>query len=227
MKILMVLTSNDQLGHTGSKTGFWLEEFAAPYYEFRDAGAEVTLASPAGGQPPMDPGSDTPEAQTGATLRFKQDSEARVALGRTERLADIDPDDYAAVFYPGGHGPLWDLADDSFSVGVIEALHGSGRPVAAVCHAPAVFRNTRGRDGRPLVRDRRVTGFSNSEEQAVGLDGVVPFQVEDMLKDLGGNYSRADDWQPHVVNDGFLVTGQNPASSEPAARSLLELLRTP
>lgn len=225
MKILMVLTSNDELGDTGNKTGFWLEEFAAPYYTFRDAGADVVLASPAGGQPPLDPASDAPDAQTEATLRFKQDSEARVALAHTERLADIDPDACDAVFYPGGHGPLWDLAGDVYSIGLIESLYAWGRPVAAVCHAPAVFRNARIDGSRPLVQGRRVTGFSNSEEDAVGLAGVVPFRVEDMLKELGGRYSRGEDWQSHVVTDGCLITGQNPASSAPAAQGLLELLQ--
>lgn len=225
MKILMVLTSNDELGDTGGKTGFWLEEFAAPYYEFRDAGAEVTLASPAGGQPPMDPGSDSPEAQTEATRRFKQDYDARIALAHTVPLADIDPGEFDAVFYPGGHGPLWDLADDSRSVAVIESIYAAGGTVAAVCHAPAVFRSARRPDGRPLVQGARVTGFSNSEEDAAGLADAVPFRIEDMLRHLGGVYSRAGDWQPHVVIDGRLVTGQTPASSAPAARELLSRLR--
>jgi len=221
----MVLTSNDALGDTGGKTGFWLEEFAAPYYEFRDAGAEVTLASPAGGQPPMDPNSDRPDAQTEATCRFKQDYDARIALAHTRRLADVDPGEFDAVFYPGGHGPLWDLADDNHSVDVIESIYAAGGAVAAVCHAPAVFKNARRPDGRPLVQGTQVTGFSNSEEDVAGLADAVPFRVEDMLRHLGGEYSRADDWQPHVVADGRLVTGQNPASSAPAARELLSRLQ--
>jgi len=221
----MVLTSNDDLGDTGGKTGFWLEEFAAPYYEFRDAGAGVVLASPAGGQPPMDPASDRPEAQTPATCRFKQDYSVRVALAHSRRLTDIDPDEFDAVFYPGGHGPLWDLADDSYSVSIIESIYAAGGAVAAVCHAPAVFKNARRLDGRPLVQGRQVTGFSNSEEDATGRAAAVPFRVEDMLRHLGGEYSRADDGQPHVAVDGRLVTGQNPASSALAARELLFRLR--
>lgn len=225
MKVLMVLTSHDQLGDTGEKTGFWLEEFAAPYYVFKDAGADITLASPAGGQPPLDPKSDQPDFQTAATERFKQDSEARVALSKTHRLADINPDDYDAVFYPGGHGPLWDLAADEHSIAIIESLNNSGKPVAAVCHAPGAFRNARTADGNPLVQNRKVTGFANSEEEAVGLSEVVPFLVEDVLKQNDGDYSKAADWQAYVITDGNLITGQNPASSEGAAEATLKLLR--
>ncbi|AMX02457.1 type 1 glutamine amidotransferase domain-containing protein [Microbulbifer thermotolerans] len=224
MKILMVLTSHDQLGDTGHKTGFWLEEFAAPYYVFKDAGAEVALASPKGGQPPLDPKSDDADAQTAATQRFHQDSDAQAALGTTVPLARIAPADYDAVFYPGGHGPLWDLAEDRYSIALIEAFDAAGKPIGAVCHAPAIFRHARRSDGTPLVAGREVTGFSNSEEEAVQLTDVVPFLVEEMLKENGGNYSRADDWQCHVVVDGKLVTGQNPASSAAAAESLLSLM---
>lgn len=224
MNILLVLTSHEQLGNTGEKTGFWLEELAAPYYAFLDAGARLTLASPLGGQPPLDPKSDQPDAQTDATRRFEADVEATLALATTHRLADVSIDDYDAVFYPGGHGPLWDLAGDRDSIALIESAIAAGKPVGAVCHAPAVLRDVKGPDGSPLVRGKTVTGFSNTEEEAVGLTSVVPFLVEDMLKEHGGNYRRADDWQAHVETDGLLVTGQNPASSEGAAAALLKLL---
>lgn len=224
MNILMVLTSHDQLGNTGKKTGFWLEEFAAPYYVFRDAGAELTLASPKGGQPPLDPKSDAPDAQTEATRRFHEDRAAQAALAATVPLDGIDWQRFDSVFYPGGHGPLWDLAQDRHSIAIIEAMHRAGRGVALVCHAPGALRNTRAPDGAPLVRGKRVTGFTNSEEAAAGLTEVVPFLVEDALKEAGGQYSRGGDWQPHVLTDGNLVTGQNPASSEPAAHALLALL---
>jgi putative intracellular protease/amidase len=224
MKILMVLTSHDRLGDTGRPTGFWLEEFAAPYFVFRDAGAAITLASPKGGQPPLDPISNAPEAQTPSIARFNGDPEAQAALSRTVRLSEVSPSDFDAVFYPGGHGPMWDLAEDRDSVALIEALHAAGKPVAAVCHGPGVFRHAKTPEGLPLVRGRAVTGFANSEEAAVGLTKVVPFLVEDMLKEQGGRYSQGADWQPHVVADGDLITGQNPASSEGAARALLERL---
>ncbi len=224
MKILMVLTSHYRLGDTGHKTGFWLEEFAAPYYVFKDAGADITLASPLGGQPPLDPKSDDPGFQTEATRRFRADAAAQAQLAATLRLDAVRADDFDAVFYPGGHGPLWDLAEDAASRALIEALAAAGKPVSAVCHAPAVFRHVRGQDGRPLVSGRRVTGFSNTEEAAVELTNVVPFLVEDMLKANGADYTRAADWQEHVVTDGRLVTGQNPASSEATARALLALL---
>ena len=225
MKILMVLTSHDQLGDTGHKTGFWLEEFAAPYYVFLDAGAELVLASPKGGQPPLDPKSDDPGAQTEATRRFQADPAARAALAATLKLADAVRQPYDAVFYPGGHGPLWDLAEDPASIQLIETALAAGKPVAAVCHAPAVFRHTRGAAGKPLVAGRKVTGFSNTEEQAVGLSKVVPFLVEDMLAGNGGIYSKGPDWGPYTQVDGRIITGQNPASSEPAARALLAQLR--
>lgn len=224
MKILMVLTSNGELGRTGRRTGFWLEEFAAPYYVFRDAGAEVVLASPLGGQPPLDPASDGDEAQTPATRRFRGDAAAAQALASTHKLSDVVTENFDAVFYPGGHGPLWDLAEDLNSIGLIESTHVAGKPVAAVCHAPAVFRRAVGRDGLPLVRGKSVTGFTNTEEAAVGLTDVVPFLVEDMLKENGGKYSRGEDWTPYAITDGNLVTGQNPASSEPAAKAVLALL---
>ena len=224
MKILMVLTSHDQLGDTGKKTGFWLEEFAAPYYVLKDAGAEITLASPKGGQPPLDPKSDEPDAQTEATGRFKADQTAQQLLASTTPLSHIDPADFDAVFYPGGHGPLWDLAEDKDSIALIEAFAAKDKPVAAVCHAPGVLRHVKGRGGKPLVSGRKVSGFTNSEEEAVGLTDVVPFLVEDMLKENGGLYEKGADWGVHVVTDGKLVTGQNPASSEEAAKALLKLL---
>jgi len=221
MKILMVLTSHDQLGATGRKTGFWLEEFASPYYAFLDAGVAVTLASPRGGQPPLDPKSDDASAETAATRRFKADPAAQAELAGTRILAGVDPAGFDAVFYPGGHGPLWDLAEDASSIALIEAMLAAGKPVAAVCHAPGVFRNVRTPKGESILQGRSVTGFSNAEEVAVGLEGIVPFLVEDMLKEKGGAYTCGPDWQPHVMTDGLLITGQNPASSEPAARTLL------
>ena len=224
MKILMILTSHDELGDTGKKTGFWLEEFAAPYYVFRDAGAEITLASPKGGQPPLDPKSDAPDAQTAATDRFKNDVDAQAELASTHTLSDIDVTSYDAVFYPGGHGPLWDLAEDNHSVAIIEAAIAAGKPVAAVCHAPGVLKNVKAADGSPLVKGKKVAGFTNSEEEAAGLTEIVPFLVEDMLKANGGIYSKGDDWSVHVVEDGLLITGQNPASSEKAAKMLLAKL---
>ena len=225
MNILMVLTSHDALGDTGRKTGFWLEEFAAPYYAFKDAGAELTLASPKGGQPPLDPKSDEADAQTDATRRFKADDTAQAALARTAPLSHLKATDFDAVFYPGGHGPLWDLAGDSASIALIESMVAAGKPVAVVCHAPAVLRDVKAADNLPLVRGKNVTGFTNTEEQAAGLTDIVPFLVEDMLKQRGGHYSKAADWQPHVVIDGLLITGQNPASSEPAAVALLQKLK--
>ncbi len=224
MKILMVLTSHDKLGDTGKKTGFWLEEFAAPFYIFKDVGAAITLASPLGGHPPLDPKSDEADAQTDATKRFKSDTDAQMALANTVKLSIVDANDFDAVFYPGGHGPLWDLAEDKNSIALIEAMWASDKPVAAVCHAPGVLRHAKSASGRPLVQDKKVTGFTNSEEEASGLTDIVPFLVEDMLKKNGGNYSKADDWQSYVVSDGLLITGQNPASSGPAAKLLLEKL---
>lgn len=224
MKILMVLTSHDQLGDTGRKTGFWLEEFASPYYAFIDAKAQVTIASPKGGQPPLDPKSDEADAQTDATRRFRADSGAQAALADTLPLGEIDPYDFDAVFYPGGHGPLWDLAEDKDSKTLIEAFYASNKPIAAVCHAPGVLKNVDAPDGQPVVKDKKVTGFTNSEEQAVGLTDVVPFLVEDMLKAKGAQYSKAADWASYVVEDGHLITGQNPASSEAVAQALLKRL---
>ncbi|QEH35053.1 Putative cysteine protease YraA [Aquisphaera giovannonii] len=223
MRVLMVLTSHDQLGNTGRKTGFWLEEFAAPYYTFLDAGATVTLASPKGGQPPIDPVSDEPEGQTDWTRRFKQDPAAQAALASTSRLADVRAGDHDTVFYPGGHGPMWDLAEDPTSIALIEAFYDAGKPVAAVCHAPGVLHRVR-HQGRPLVEGKRVTGFTNGEEEAVHLTKVVPFLVEDELKRLGALYEKGPDWASFVVTDGRLVTGQNPASSRAAAEALLKLL---
>jgi putative intracellular protease/amidase len=225
MNILMVLTSHDQLGNTGKKTGFWLEEFAAPYYIFKDAGASITLASPNGGQPPLDPKSDEPDAQTEATRRFKNDAAAQEALAGTVKLNSVSGDDFDTVFYPGGHGPLWDLAEDQDSIKLIESMHGAGKLVTAVCHAPGVFRHARSADGTPLVKGRKVTGFTNTEEAAVQLTDVVPFLVEDMLKANGGQYTKGADWAPYVVTDGNLMTGQNPASSAPAAEQALAYLK--
>lgn len=224
MNVLMVLTSHDQLGDTGKKTGFWLEEFAAPYYTLKDAGADITVASPLGGQPPLDPKSDEPDAQTEATRRFKGDAAAQAVLASTRKLSAMDAADFDAVFYPGGHGPLWDLAQDQASIALIEAMAVAGKPVAAVCHAPGVLHKVKSADGSPLVKGRKVTGFANTEEEAVGLTKVVPFLVEDVLKENGGIYSKGADWQPYVLTDGKLVTGQNPASSEEAAKALLALL---
>ena len=225
MKILMVLTSHDRLGDTGQKTGFWLEEFAAPYYVFKDAGAEIVVASPKGGQPPLDPKSDAPDTQTAATVRFNEDADALAVLANTQRLKDVVDDEFDALFYPGGHGPMWDLAEDTDSIRLIEQAFSAGKPVAAVCHGPAVFRHPRGALGEPLVKDKRVTGFSNEEEAAVGLADVVPFSLEDVLKQNGARYERGAVWQSYVVTDGRLVTGQNPASSEAAAEDVLRLLR--
>ena len=225
MKILMVLTSHDQLGDTGHKTGFWLEEFAAPYYALRDAGAEIVIASPKGGQPPLDPKSDAEDAQTEDTRRFKADAEAQGALAATQRLADVKAEDFDAVFYPGGHGPLWDLANDPRSIALIEAFAAAGKPTGFVCHAPGVLKDVKGADGQPLVKGRAVTGFTNSEEEAVGLTQVVPFLVENMLTAKGGRYSKGADWGSYVLTDGMLVTGQNPASSREAVEALLALLK--
>lgn len=224
MNVLMVLTSHDQLGDTGKKTGFWLEEFAAPYYAFKDAGAQVTLVSPAGGQPPLDPKSDEPDAQTAETNRFRNDPAAQHALANTGLLAEVNAEDFDAVFYPGGHGPLWDLANDAHSIALIEAFAQSGKPHGFVCHAPGVLLKVRDSAGQPLIAGRDVTGFSNAEEAAVGLTDVVPFLIEDEFQRLGARYSKAADWQVHVLTDGTLVTGQNPASSAAAAKALLALL---
>lgn len=223
MKILMVFTSHDLLGTTGRKTGFWLEEGAAPYYVFRDAGAELTLASPKGGQPPIDPKSDLPENQTEAMTRFKRDPAAQQVFASTVPLDRVRADDFDAVFYPGGHGPMWDLAEDATSIALIEAFYDAGKPVAAVCHAPGVLRHVTFR-GEPIVSGKRVTGFANSEEDEVELTDIVPFLVEDELKRLGGRYEKAPNWASFVITDGQLITGQNPASSTAGARALLELL---
>jgi putative intracellular protease/amidase len=223
MKILMVFTSHDILGNTGRKTGFWLEEGAAPYYVFRDAGVELTLASPKGGQPPIDPKSDLPENQTQAMARFKEDPEAKIIFANTAKLKDMRSEDFDTVFYPGGHGPMWDLVDDPDSIALIESFYNSGKPVAAVCHAPGVLHRVMYK-GQPLVKGKRVTGFANSEEEEVKLTNVVPFLVEDELKRLGGLFEKAANWQSFVITDGRLITGQNPASSTAGAQALLKLL---
>jgi putative intracellular protease/amidase len=224
MNILIVLTSHDTLGSTGRKTGFWLEELAAPYYALKEAGARLVLASPQGGQPPLDPKSNEPAFQTEQTRRFEADAAATAELANTVRLDSVSHDDFDAVFYPGGHGPLWDLAEDAHSIALIESFVAAGKPVALVCHAPGVLRHVKNADGTPLVQGRKVTGFANSEEAAVELTDIVPFLVEDELKAKGAMYSRGDDWAPYVVVDGLLITGQNPASSEAAANALLARL---
>lgn len=226
MKILIVLTSHDQLGDTGKKTGFWLEEFAAPYYVLKDAGAAIAVASPKGGLPPLDPKSEVPEFQTELTKRFRTDTAAQAELANTKKLADVSADDFDAVFYPGGHGPMWDMPDNATSIALIEAFVKADKPVGAVCHAPVVLINVRGKDGEYLIKGKHVTGFTNAEEEAVGLTTVVPFLLEDRLKERGSIYSKTANWVPYVQVDGRLVTGQNPASSEPAAEELLKLLRS-
>lgn len=223
MKVLMVLTSHDKLGDTGEKTGFWLEEFAAPYYVLKDAGAEIILASPKGGQPPLDPKSDKPDFQTDDTRRFAKDADAQEHLANTVTLASIDPDDFDAVFYPGGHGPLWDLTDNPDSLHLIETLYAAGKPVATVCHAPTVLINAKDPDGHYLVENKNLTAFSNSEEDAVGLSQIVPFLLEDALKKRGAVYHKGEDWASFVQVDGHLITGQNPGSSAETAQALLKL----
>ena len=225
MKILMVLTSHDQMGDTGHKTGFWLEEFTAPFYVFKDAGADITLASPKGGQPPVDPNSEAEDALTESTRRFSEDTHAREMLASTRKLADVDMNQYDAIFYPGGHGPLWDLAEDDKSIALIKTAYEQDKVIGAVCHAPAVFKNVFVKPDQNIVGGREVTGFSNTEEEAVQLTNIVPFLLEDMLKQNNGRYSRGDDWAPHIVVDGKLITGQNPASSEGAAKAVLQALQ--
>ncbi|MBD9596312.1 MULTISPECIES: type 1 glutamine amidotransferase domain-containing protein [unclassified Ensifer] len=225
MKVLMVLTSHDTLGNTGKKTGFWLEELAAPYYVFRDAGAEITLASPKGGQPPLDPKSDEPMFETDLTRRFKADREAKAKLAETVRLDSVNQRDFDTVFYPGGHGPMWDLAEDENSIKLLEAFIAASKTIALVCHAPGVLHRVKNPDGTPFVNGRKVTGFTNSEEAAVGLTEVVPFLVEDELLGLGAVFSKVKDWGVHTVVDGQLITGQNPASSGETAKALLAALK--
>lgn len=225
MKILMVLTSHDQLGNTGKETGFWLEELAAPYYVLKDAGATITLASPRGGQPPIDPKSDLPGNQTHSTRRFRTDPAAQAELVNTRKLTSVSADDFDAVFYPGGHGPMWDMPDNAASIALIEDFVKADKPIAAVCHAPVALINVRGKDGDYLIKGKRVTGFTDTEEEAVGLTSVVPFLLEDQLRERGGIFSKGADWSPHIEVDGKLVTGQNPASSEPGAKALLKLLQ--
>ena len=225
MKILMVLTSHDELGNTGKKTGFWIEEFAAPYYLFKDAGAKITIASPKGGQPPIDPKSDEPENETPATIKFKADEELQEILSQTKKLTEVTQDDFDAIFYPGGHGPMWDLTNDSDSIKLIEDFWKNKKPVAAVCHAPAVLLNVKDENDDAMVKDKKVTGFTNTEEEAVQLTEIVPFLLEDELKNKGGIYSKKEDWASYVVTDGLLITGQNPQSSEAAAEELLKLLK--
>jgi putative intracellular protease/amidase len=224
MNILIVLTSHDTLGSTGRKTGFWLEELAAPYYAFKEAGAHVVLASPAGGQPPLDPKSNEPAFQTELTRRFEADGAATAQLANTVRLDSVSHEDFDAVFYPGGHGPLWDLAEDPTSIALIESFIAANKPAALVCHAPGVLRHVKGPDGAPLVKGKQVTGFTNTEEAAVELTDIVPFLVEDELKAKGGLFTRGDDWASYVVTDGLLITGQNPASSAAGAEALIEKL---
>lgn len=225
MKVLMVLTSHDQLGDTGLKTGFWLEEFAAPYYVFNDAGAEVVLTSPAGGQPPLDPKSELPDFQTEMTHRFNADPAAQAALANTVKLDSVSESDFDTVFYPGGHGPLWDLAESQTSISLIESFERAGKPIGFVCHAPGALRHVKAADGAPLIKGRRVTGFTNGEEAAVELTDVVPFLIEDEFQSLGGRYEKGPDWAPFVIEDGTLITGQNPASSEGVAKALVAQIK--
>lgn len=225
MKVLFVVTSHDELGNTGHKTGFWVEEFAAPYYSFKDAGFEVVVATPKGGQAPVDPNSEVPDAQTAATERYYKDEEVQKIIANTQKLSEQKADDFDAVFYPGGHGPLWDLANDKDSQKLILDFYNSEKPVGAVCHAPGVFKNVAFENGESFVKGKNVTGFSNTEEAAVQLTDVVPFLVEDELQKLGGHYTKTDDWGVHVVEDGLLITGQNPASSEAVAEKLIALLK--
>lgn len=225
MKVLIVLTSHSELGNTGKKTGFWIEEFASPYYVLSDAGADITLASPKGGQPPIDPKSDEPGSQTNATRRFKDDKVLQERLANTTKLSEVSSDNFDAVFFPGGHGPLWDLTSDTKSINLIQNFWSAKKPVTAVCHAPAVLLNVIDENGEPLVKGKNVTGFTNTEEDAVQLTDVVPFLLEDELKNKGGNYSKKEDWASYVVKDGLLITGQNPASSDEAAKELLKLLK--
>ena len=224
MNILFVLTSHDKLGDTGKKTGFWVEEFANPYYTLLDKGAVITIATPKGGAAPIDPSSDSPDAATEATERFNKDAEAKERIANTKVLADINPDDFDAVFYPGGHGPLWDLANDAVSIALIEKFNAQEKPIAFVCHAPAALKSVKNTDGTPLVKGKKVTGFTNTEEAAVGLTDVVPFLVEDMMNENGGIYSKKEDWAAYAIQDGNLITGQNPASSELVAELLLKKL---
>ncbi len=224
MKVLIVLTSHDQLGDTGKKTGFWLEEFASPYYHLKDAGVHVTLASPRGGQPPLDPKSHEPDFQTDDTRRFDNDQAAQDELANTAKLAEMKVEDFDAVFYPGGHGPLWDLHNDNDSIALIEEFIAAGKPVATVCHAPAVLLKAKDRNGDPLVKGKKVTGFSNSEEAAVGLTDVVPYLVEDQLIAMGGAYQKVEDWNSLAVVDGLIITGQNPGSSAAVAEALVKAL---
>ncbi|WP_417444008.1 type 1 glutamine amidotransferase domain-containing protein [Joostella sp.] len=225
MKVLFVLTSHDKLGDTGKKTGFWVEEFANPYYTLLDKGVDITIATPKGGAAPIDPSSDSPDAATEATKRFDKDEEAQNRIANTEVLATMNPDDFDAVFYPGGHGPLWDLANDATSIELIEKFNSQNKPIAFVCHAPGALKNVKGEDGNPLVKGKKVTGFTNTEEKAVQLTDVVPFLVEDMLAKNGGIYSKKDDWAAYALQDGNLITGQNPASSELVAEKLLASLK--
>lgn len=225
MKILMVLTSHDTLGNTGKKTGFWLEEFAAPYFTFLDAGADITVASPAGGQPPLDPKSDLPDFQTELTHRFKADPAAQAVLANTVKLDTVKQEDFDTVFYPGGHGPLWDLTESQTSIALIESFERAGKPIGFVCHAPGVLKNVKAKNGDPIVKGRIVTGFTNGEEAGVELTDVVPFLIEDTFIAQGADYRKGPDWAPFVVEDGKLVTGQNPASSEGVAKALLAQLR--
>ncbi len=225
MKILIILTSHAKLGNTDNKTGFWIEEFANPYYIFQEAGAEITIASPKGGQPPIDPKSDTPENQTEATKRYKNDSNLLALMANTKKLTEVSEDEFDAVFYPGGHGPLWDLTTDKDSIGLIENFWDSKKPIAVVCHAPSVLLNAKDENGDFLIKGKKVTGFSNTEEKAVQLENIVPFMLEDELKNKGGIYSKKEDWASYVVKDGLLITGQNPRSSEAVANELIQLLK--
>lgn len=224
-KVLFILTSHNELGNTGEKTGFWIEEFAAPFYALKEKGVDITLATPKGGQAPIDPKSELPDFQTPATQQYNNDAETQNAIANTHPLSSIKAEDYDAVFFPGGHGPLWDLAEDKKSIALIENFDAQNKPIAAVCHAPAVFKHPKNADGNPLVQGKKVTGFSNTEEDAVQLTQIVPFLVEDMLQENGGIYSKKEDWHPYAIEDGNIITGQNPASSELVATLLYNLLK--
>lgn len=225
MNILMILTSHDQLGHTGHKTGFWLEEFTAPYYVFKDAGANITLSSPKGGQPPLDPKSNEADFQTETTRRFEQDLVSKAQLAQTKKLSEINVAEFDAVFFPGGHGPLWDLVNDQHAIAVIEQVIADQKPLGVVCHASAVVKNVKTPEGQPFAQGKKITGFSNSEEEAVQLADIVPFLIEDEFKAQGAHYVKGTDWQSFVVKDGLFISGQNPASSEAVAQELLKLLK--
>ena len=225
LKILFVVTSHDKLGDTGEKTGLWIEEFATPYYYLTDIGVKVDIVSPKGGLPPIDPKSTSPDFQTEATKRYYNDAKTQRKFSKTQKLSIVNHNDYDAVFYPGGHGPLWDLSTDKNSIQLIESFYHNNKPIAFVCHAPAALKNVKGKNGEPLVKGKKVTGFTNGEEKAVGLTNVVPFLIEDMMKENGAIYKKGADWSSFAITDGLLITGQNPQSSHLVAKKLLEKIK--